>query len=298
MGKIASRLPLEALVSTYVRAGCSLGLGGLHYHNTPMAVVREIIRQRIPLGLLIPPLDGSLNADQLIGAGLVAEVQVAYLGTENFGLAGRFRAAVEAGRLRVRDCEEAGFTLALQAGAAGLPFAALPSGFLPRVGTLPGVAAVNPTDYQPITNPFSGEAEMLVRAIAPQVAAIHCQYIDRRGNCGFLGACFLDLEIARAARCCLVQAEHEVDELPGACRDRLPGYVVDAYCVIEGGAHPASSHGRYGYDQAHIEAYVAAAGSDAGFARYRDEVIGESEQTYREHVDIATRLAALARALP
>lgn len=298
MGKIARQFGLEALIREHLTPGASLALGGLHFHNTPMAAVREIIRQRIPLGLLIPPLDGSINADQLIGAGLVAELRFAYVGAEIFGLAGRFRAAAEAGTLRLRDCEEAGFTLALQAGAAGLPFAALPRGFMPESGTIPDVMTVNPVDHQRVIDPFSGESVAIVRAIAPDVSIIHCQLVDRDGNCGFLGAPFLDREIARAGRVCLVLAERLVDELPSTRRAVLPGYVVDAFCVLKGGAHPASSHGCYDYDQAHIEAYVAAAQSDAGYARYREQTITQSEDEYRRVVDIETRLATLKRDVP
>lgn len=275
-----------------------VGLGGLHFHNTPMALVRELIRQRVAIDVLVPPLDGSLNADQLIGAGLVREVQVAYLGGEIYGLAGRFRAAAEAGRLSVRDCEEAGFTLALKAGAAGLPFALLPTGFLPAHDSIPNVAAVNPGDYQALLNPFTGAREMAVRAIAPDVALLHCQLVDAHGNCGYLGAPFLDPEVARAARVCLVQAERLVEELPANCRAVLPGYVVDAYCVLAGGAHPASSHGCYGYDDEHLRAYFTASASDAGYAAYRADFIGASEAHYRARAGLPARLQQLAAAPP
>lgn len=298
MAKIARRVPLAALIADYLPRDASLALGGLHFHNTPMALVREVIRQAVPIAHLVPPLDGSINADQLIGAGLVREVQLAYLGVEIYGLAGRFRAAAEAGTLAVRDCEEAGFTLALRAGAAGLPFAALPEGFMPPRGAIPGVLEVNARDYQTIVDPFTGRAVEVVRAIAPDVAMIHAQLIDRHGNCGLLGAPMLDLDVARAARVCLVQAEREVDSLPPACRAVLPGYVVDAYCVLPGGAHPASSHGCYDHDEEQLRAYVLAAQSDDGYARYRADIIGDSEAHYRATLDLATRLQRLRRELP
>ncbi len=298
MGKIAQRTSLTALIADWVPRAASVALGGLHFHNTPMALVRELIRQAVPIAHLVPPLDGSINADQLIGAGLVEEVQFAYIGAEIYGLAGRFRAAAEAGTLRLRDCEEAGFTLALRAGAAGLPFAALPSHFMPTSTDIPGVLEVNPSDYQTLRDPFTGATQVVVRAIAPDVALIHTQLIDRHGNCGFLGAPLLDLDIARAARVCLVQAEREVETLPAHCRAWLPGYVVDAYCVLAGGAHPAASHGCYGHDDEHVRAYVEAAHSDAGYARYRQDIIGASELHYRAAVDIDARLTALARSAP
>lgn len=294
MGKVARRLELAECVARYVVPGAELGLGGLHFHNTPMALVREVIRQEIPLSRLVPPVDGSINADQLIGAGLVDEVQVAYLGLEYFGLAGRFRAAAESGALRVRDCEEAGYVLGLLAGAAGLPFMPLPEGFLPQPGAIPTVTAVNTEDYRVVHDPFTGAQHVAARAITPDVALVHCQAIDARGNCGFLGGTFHDVEMAKAARTCVVLAEREVDELPSACRGYVPGYVVDAYCVVEGGAHPGSSHGLYRHDDPHIRNYAVSAGSDEGFAAYRNEVIGDSEAHYQEAAHVAQRVAALA----
>ena len=294
MGKVAHRLPLEECIARHVSPGCSLGIGGLHFHNTPMALVREVIRQERPLGLLIPPLDGSINADQLIGASLVAEVQIAYVGLELFGLAPRFRAAAEAGSVRVRDCEEAGFAFGLIAAAAGQPFASLPAGFLPEDPETPAILSVNPDDYAVIEDPFTRTRHPVVRAIAPDVAFVHCQVIDGRGNCGFLGGTFLDVELAKAAQVCVVQAEHQVDELPAACRGHLPGYAVDSFCVLEGGAHPASSHGLFGYDEEHIRRYAAAAATDEGFAAYRTGVIGVSEAHYRAAEDVPARLRALA----
>lgn len=293
MGKIAERMELEACVSELVPREAVVGLGGLHFHNLPMALVRELIRQDVRISRLIPSIDGSIDADLLIGAGLVEEVQIAYLGLEIYGLAPRFRAAAEAGRLRVRDCEEAGFALGLTAAASGQPFAAFPEGFFPENGSLPTVRSVNPDDYQDVENPFTGTRHTLIRAIVPDVTLIHCQAIDARGNCGFLGGTFLDVEMAKAARLCIVQAEREVEELPGECRGHLPGYAVDAYCVVEGGAHPSSSHGLYTYDDAHLRRYAAMARTADGFAAYRDEVIGASEDHYRAAEDVPARIDEL-----
>lgn len=295
MGKRHAEIPLDECVSAFIRPGCELALGGLHFHNTPMAFVREIIRQRIPLARLIPPVDGSLNADQLIGAGLVAEVHTPYVGLEHFGMAGRFRKAAETGALKVRETEEGGFIFGLMAGAAGLPFAALPAGFMPEGGPAPTVVSVNPGDYRAIEDPFTGQRIIAARAIRPDVAIIHCQVIDARGNCGFLGGHFLDLEIAKASGRCIVLAEREVEELPPACRAHLPGFVVDAYCVLEYGAHPGASHGCYRFDEEHIRGYAAAARSDESFAAYVQETIGTSEAAYREAAEVVARCSSSLR---
>jgi glutaconate CoA-transferase, subunit A len=293
MGKIAERMGLADCVSARVPRNAVVGLGGLHFHNMPMALVREMIRQEIKVSRLIPAIDGSIDADQLIGAGLVPEVQIAYLGLEIYGLAPRFRAAAEAGKLRVRDCEEAGFALAVAAGATGQPFAALPEGFFPNDKNLPTVRSVNPEDYQEVESPFTGARHTLVRAIAPDVALVHCQAIDTKGNCGFYGGAFLDIELAKAARICIVQAEREFEELPPECIAFLPGYAVDAYCVIEGGAHPGSSHGFYSHDDEHMRRYIDLARTAAGFAVYREHVIGPTEEHYRAAEDVPLRIDEL-----
>jgi glutaconate CoA-transferase subunit A len=294
MGKLARRVELEALVSEHVDAGCSLALGGLHFHNTPMAAVRELIRQSVAIGRLIPPVDGSINADQLIGAGLVEEIHTAYVGLEHFGMAPRFRAAAESGALRVRETEEAGFMLGLQAAATGLPFVVLPEGFFPPPGSEPTVPDVNRVDYREIEDPFTGRRHHAARAVKPDVAIVHCQAIDARGNGGFLGAAFFDVEVARAADRCLVVAERQSDELPSECTAHLPGFLVDAYCVLEGGAHPASSHGLYRFDAEHIRAYAEQARTDEGFAGYRERTIGRSEAEYRQAAGVEARLRELA----
>ena len=44
---------LAEAVATWVEPSCCLAVGGMHMHNNPMALVREIIRQRIPIDTLI-----------------------------------------------------------------------------------------------------------------------------------------------------------------------------------------------------------------------------------------------------
>lgn len=293
MGRPAERYDLREMVAAQVPRDAVVALGGLHFHNTPMALVREIIRQRIPIARLVPPVDGSINADQLIGAGLVGEIHTPYVGLEHIGMAPRFRAAVEGGRLRVRETEEAGFMFGIQAGASGLPFAVLPSGFFPEDEDRPTVPSVNRDDYAEIVDPFDGGRHHVARAIRPDVALLHCQLVDAHGNLGYLGGPFFDFEIARAARACVALVDRLVDELPARCTLKIPAFLVDGYCVLESGAHPAGSHRHYRFDEDHIRDYARQARSDEGFERYRREVIGADEAAYRGAVDIEARMAAL-----
>lgn len=293
MGRRAERLELEEIVSSHVPRDGVVALGGLHFHNTPMALVREIIRRRIPIARLVPPVDGSINADQLIGAGLVGEIHTPYVGLEHIGMAPRFRAAVESGRLRVRETEEAGFMFGIQAGATGVPFAVLPEGFFPDGDGIPTVPSVNRDDYAEIVDPFDGRRHPVARAIVPDVSLIQCQLVDAEGNLGYLGSPFFDFEIARAGRACVALVDRAVDVLPASCTLKIPSFLVDAICVLEGGAHPAGSHRHYRFDEDHIRDYAGRAKTEEGFEQYVREVIGADEASYREAADVEERIEAL-----
>ena len=81
-------------VERFVKPGCMLGVGGMHAHNNPMALVREMVRKGIRIGTLVTSPSANINADLPIGAGLVDEIFCSYVGFEHLGLAPNFRAAV------------------------------------------------------------------------------------------------------------------------------------------------------------------------------------------------------------
>ena len=90
----------------------SLWVGGMHMHNVPMALVREIIRQGKRFDTLYAAPSASLAADLLIGAALVDRVVLGYIGFEHMGLAPAFRrAAEEGGGLDVIEAESGSCTL-------------------------------------------------------------------------------------------------------------------------------------------------------------------------------------------
>src|SRR4051812_47610031 len=121
----------EEAVSTLIPAhSASIWIGGMHMHNVPMALVRECIRQGKRFETLYAWPSYSLAAELLIGAELVERVICAYIGFEHLGLAPVFRRVAESGSRKpeIVDVEAGSLTMALQAGAWGQPFAALPSG--------------------------------------------------------------------------------------------------------------------------------------------------------------------------
>src|SRR5579864_2210815 len=147
-----------------------LAIGGMHMHNNPMELVRELVRRRRHTRRLLTSPSASLAADLLIGAGLVDEVATAYIGFEHLGLAPAYRRAAETGRVTVLELCEAAIVHGLFAGAGGLPFVALPRGL-----ELSDVSSANPDHFRTITDPFTGERILVAAPLRPQVALIHAR---------------------------------------------------------------------------------------------------------------------------
>lgn len=260
-------LSMEEAVARLVPDRCPLlAIGGMHMHNNPMAAVFELIRSGRHIVRLLTSPSASLNADALIGAGLVGEVATSYVGFEHLGLAPCFRRAVESGTLRVLDFCEAAITHGLHAGASGIPFAPLPAGL-----DLADVWRANPEGYRMVVDPFSETAVLAVQAMRPNVAIIHAAEADERGTIWMAGAPFTDRLMVLAAKTVIVQVERIVTTQDISHRPQgttLPGFLVSAVVQEPGGCSPTSSHGHYGTDESAIRDYLRMSRTAEGFAEW------------------------------
>ncbi|HEX9099828.1 MAG TPA: CoA-transferase, partial [Candidatus Dormibacteraeota bacterium] len=199
-----------------------LAVGGMHMHNNPMELVRELVRQRRGVHRMLTSPSASLAADLLIGAGLVDEVATAYIGFEHLGLAPAYRRAAESGTVTVLELCEAAIVHGLYAGAGGLPFIALPAGL-----ELSDVSSANPEHFRTITDPFTGHRVLAGAPLRPDVALIHALAADAHGNVFFAGAHFTDRLMAMAAKTVIVQVERlaEAGEIAAQPAESvLPGF--------------------------------------------------------------------------
>src|SRR5580765_4983707 len=87
-----------------------------------MAATRALIRRGVRRLTLITLPTSSLQADLLIGAGCVAEIETSAVSLGEFGPAPRFAAAVTGGTLRIRDSTCPALHAAFQAAEKGVPF--------------------------------------------------------------------------------------------------------------------------------------------------------------------------------
>ena len=243
-----------------------LAVGGMHMHNNPMELVRELVRRRHRARRLITSPSASLAADLLIGAGLVDEVATAYIGFEHLGLAPAYRRAAESGTVTVLELCEAAIVHGLYAGAGGLPFTALPAGL-----ELSDVSSANPEHFHTITDPFTGVRVLVAAPLRPDVALIHALAADELGNVFFAGAHFTDRLMAMAAKTVIVQVERMANAGEIAAQPAesvLPGFLVTAVVVAPRGCLPTASHCAYGYDEPALRAYLKLARTEDGFAEY------------------------------
>jgi glutaconate CoA-transferase subunit A len=258
-------------IAAFVPDGCTLAVGGMHLHNNPMVVIFELVRQGRRLARLITSPSASLNADVLIGAGLVGEVATSYVSFEHLGLAPCFRRSAESGGVRVLDLDEASITHGLYAGASGMPFAALPRGL-----ELADVWRSNPEFYRMMDDPFGGKPVLAVLAIRPDVAIIHAAESDEDGTAWLAGAPFTDRLMAMAAKHVIVQVERVVpagamNGLPAGTT--IPGFLVDAVVEAQGGCWPTASHGGYPLDEESVKEYLRMARTEAGFSEWMSQQV-------------------------
>jgi NADPH-dependent 2,4-dienoyl-CoA reductase/sulfur reductase-like enzyme len=97
--------------------GSKILAGGVHLSNTPMALVRQLIRRGVKDLEIIPTPATGLWVDILIAANAVRKIYVSYIGLEFLGLAPNFRRWAEAGRIEVVDVDTISHTVTIEDGS-------------------------------------------------------------------------------------------------------------------------------------------------------------------------------------
>ncbi len=285
---LRSKLTTEReAVKRFVRPGDYVGFELYGTVRCPLSVVREIVRQKI--GGLRLLGQGLMDADFLIAAGLVAEMDITYVGYEAYGLSPILRRAVEGGSLRLAEWSNAAITWRLKAAAMGLPF--LPA------RTMLGTDTLARSPAKTMRDPFTGMRLALLPALTLDAAVVHVQRADRYGNAQIDGISGFAVEMSRACKRLIVTAEEIVDtEVFRARPERtvIPYFLTDAVVHAPFGAHPGETCGLYRRDEPHIREYLKAARTEEGVRRYLDEFVHgvKDHRAYLRRVG-AARLAAL-----
>jgi len=298
MDKVMS---LAEAVARYVTAGSHISIGGFTLNRNPMAAVYEIIRQKIG-GLHLYAHSNGQGVDELIGAGCLARLEIAYCGTGRFApTCIRFRKAAQQGDITVEDYSNYQMTLRFMAGAMGVPFLPTRSslasdivnkwGFSRKARTSDG--RLPDRKLVVMDNPFGNwtgtSRVVLVPAINPDVTILHVQKADVQGTGRIVGLTFADIEQAKAARHVIITCEEIVsgDQLrENPDMNQLPFFCVDAVVHVPMGAYPTACYRHYDYDPVYLNDYRRHAQDDARFQAYLDKFVFGVED-HRAFVELA-----------
>jgi len=233
---------LTEAVSRYVHDGDSIYLAGFT-HLIPFAAGHEIIRQgRKDLTLARATPD--LVYDQMVAAGCARKVTFSYMGNPGVGSLRAVRTAIESGALEWEEYSHFGMISRLQAGATGLPF--MPMNQTAAID----LERCNP-NIRRVVDPYSGREVVVVPPLNPDVAIVHVQRADERGNVHLWGIVGEQKEAAFASKHVIITAEEIVDEAvirSDPNRTLIPEFIVDAVCHVPYAAHPSYTQGYYDRD--------------------------------------------------
>ncbi len=277
--------------ASLIPSGASLAIGGSIIRRSPVALIRELIRQG-KTGFTVLSYPAGYTTDLLAGAGAVDRVEAVYEGLFQFGHSYNFRRGVEEGRINVRDFDEITQAARFRAAAAGLPFAITDA----LLGT--GMAEHNPEQVKEIADPFTGRRLHAVPAADADFTLLHGYTADEYGNVQFpliRDADDLDPVLAKASRRLIVTVERivphsEILKIP--TQTYIPHPWVEAIVEVPFGAHPLSCDGFYDEDEEHLAEYqrLSMAGE---FDSYLDKYV----RTPADHADYLATALTPARVL-
>jgi glutaconate CoA-transferase subunit A len=217
--------------------GARLGIGGFHFSRLPIALIKAVVDRGVK-DIDYISWGGSLGLELLLEADAVRRMTLCFNSLDVFGLAPRFRKAVEEGRVPLEEWTALGMMQgqhAAQQGVPSMPFS-LPVGseIVERSGFAHAYA-----------DPLTGKQVGAARALPLDIFLLHAQRADQDGNVEIRGGRGLDLSAILTAHDVLVTVEEIVPtgtvQAPGSPRSFvLPRSFVRAIATVPGGAYPTS----------------------------------------------------------
>jgi glutaconate CoA-transferase subunit A len=272
-------LTLKEAIKKFLNDGDTITLGGFCGRNA-QAAAYEIIRQNKRNLTFIDdsPTD---QLDLLVGAGCIKKVEIAWHGGL-IALPRNFRRAVENGLIEVKDYSNFAMGLRFLAAAMGVPF-------LPTKSLIGSDIPKYNDDIKIIDDPFKGEKIALVPAAHVDVAIIHVQRADKRGNAQIWGGLANDENKARAAKhtiitCEEIVPEEEIIKFPNMTV--IPFYCVDAVVEVPFGSHPWFCYGYYYSDLPFRRDYLDSTKTYDGFLKWLNEWV----LTCEDHLEYCNKL--------
>jgi len=280
---MADKRITEDDVVAELRDGMTIGIGGWGSRRKPMSLVRAIGRS--PLRDLTIVSYGGPDVGILCALGKARKVVYGFVSLDSIPLEPHFRKARETGAVEAMELDEGMFQWGLRAAAYRLPF--LPT----RAGLGSDVMRINP-GLKTVRSPYAdGEELVAMPALELDVALVHMNRADARGNGQYLGPdpYFDDLFCMAAKRrflsCERIVATEKLREegpIQSLLIDRM---MVDGVVEAPMGAHFTECPSDYGRDEAFQKEYAATAKDAAAWAKFKERYLdAPSHAAYVEAV--------------
>ena len=266
-----------------LRDGMTIGIGGWGSRRKPMSVVREILRS--PVKDLTVVTYGGPDVGLLCNYGKVKKLIYGFVSLDSIALEPHFRKARQAGTIEAAELDEGMLQWGLLAAGHKLPF--LPT----RSGLGSAVTDINP-DFKRVKSPYAdGEELLAMPALELDVAFIHMNRGDVRGNGQYLGPDpYFDDMYCRAAKKRFMSVEKIMGTADMANEGPLQSRIINRTMVdgvIEAprGAHFTECPTDYGRDEAFQKEYAATAKDQDAWLAFKQKYLDlETEGEYQEAI--------------
>ncbi|WP_327086610.1 acyl CoA--acetate/3-ketoacid CoA transferase subunit alpha [Nonomuraea sp. NBC_01738] len=272
----ASKVMTADEVVARLADGMRIGIGGWGSRRKPMALVRAILRS--PLKDLTIISYGGADVGLLCAAGKARKVVAPFATLDSIPLEPHFRRARQEGAVEFVEYDEGMFMFGLLAAAHRLPFLPTPAGLGSDVMRVaPGLKTVR--------SPYGGEELVAVPALEMDVALVHLNRADARGNAQYLGPDpYFDDLYAKAAARCFVSCERVVEPAE-LLKDAPVQSLLISRSFVTGvvetpnGAHFTTCEPDYGRDEAFQRLYAT-----TPWPEFRERFLSGGEADYQDEV--------------
>jgi glutaconate CoA-transferase, subunit A len=232
-----------------IPGGIALGIGGVHFSRVPIALIEALLVAG-KRDFTFISWGGGVPLEMFLEVGAVKKLVFAFSSLDVFGLAPRFRKALEENRIEVEEWTALAMIQGLHAAWMRLPE-------MPFQVPL-GSDMMARGDFWRIEK-TSSETIAYARALPIDSLLLHAQRVDGDGNIEMEGARGLDVSMAGAAKQIFVTVEEVVEtgELGYAKNSFvLPKEFVTAVARLPFGAYPTSCLPFYTTDYRQLQQFA------------------------------------------
>ena len=284
---------LQEAISKYVNdSGIWMAIGGFVTNRRPYALTFEVIRQR-KKNLYIETGAGAGDIDMMIGCGMVKVLHNSYVANSGYSQVGRrFKKAVTRNEILIEDFSLDAQTILYHAAALGLDYVCIKNmigtSMVDKWGISEEIRKNDPNlpDKKLLIheNPFKpGDKLCCLPVPTIDVALVHAHMASPDGTARIIGPVFQDIDIATAAKYCILSCDQLVDNdylRRNPELNNIPNLVVDAVVHQPYGAYPSQLFGVYDYDGRFFYEYDKASADEKSFFDFVEHYIDSVPDYY------------------